>query len=267
MAGNNNGRLTNAIGESLSPAAIKLTVPCSPYHGNSPPHPVIGQLERELRFDKSDDAARKLDKLDAALAEHNPSVADTAPLIAALLSLEAEDRYPAVEVSPQMFRRKSLEAVLAMIEAKAAEMPLLVLVEDAHWIDPSTVELLGLLVERLKDATLLLLIVGRPEFDPPWASHPQLTTLRLNRLSRKESAAIVTKVAGKSLPDEVVEQIVARTDGVVLFVEELTKSVLESELLVETDDAYTVIGSLPALAIPASLHDSLMARLDRLGTG
>ena len=239
---------------------------CSPFHSNSALHPAIEQLARELGFVKSEGEGERLDKLETALAARRLAVPDMAPLLAPLLSLPAEERYSAIEVSSQLRRRRSLEALLAFIEAKAAETPLLVVVEDAHWIDPSTLEMIGLLIERLKVNRVLLLIICRPEFEPPWAGHALLTSLRLNRLSRRESAAIVANVAGrKSLPEEVLDQIVARTDGVALFIEELTKTVLESDLFEQADDACVLKGPLPALAIPASLHDSLMARLDRLG--
>jgi class 3 adenylate cyclase/predicted ATPase len=240
---------------------------CSPYHRNSALYPVIEQVERALRFETSDSSEQKLSKLEAMLGELSLPEAELAPLLALLLSLPAEERYPAFEGSPQLLRRKTLEAMLSIIEAMAVRTPVLMVVEDAHLIDPSTSELLDLCVERLRVARVLILIAFRPDFVAPWGSHAHATALTLNRLSRKESALIVARVTGgKSLPASVLEEIIAKTDGVPLFVEELTKSVLESGLLREEGGQFVLPGPLPPLAIPASLQDSLMARLDRLSS-
>ena len=267
-AGIGKSRIVRAVRERLeNEAHSRVLYHCSPYHQNSALHPAIEQLERTLRFEASEGIEARLGKLEHILRELSLPETELAPLLAELLSLPAEGRYPTQMVSPQLLRRKTLEALLGIIEAMAARTPVLMVVEDAHWADPSTLELLGLLIERLGSARVLLLVNGRPEFEPPWGSHAQVTAFRLNRLGRKESVALVAKVAGgKTLPDEVLEQIVERTDGVALFVEELTKTVLESGLLREADDDYVLSGPLPPLAIPASLHDSLMARLDRLAS-
>jgi len=267
-AGVGKSRILNAFRERIETEPHnRVLYHCSPYHRNSALYPAIGQLERALRFETKDGTDQKLDKLESVLAELSLSESELAPLLASLLSLPTEGRYSAIEASPQLLRRKTLEALLAVIEAMAARTPVLMVVEDAHWIDPSTVEMLGLLIERLRAARVLLLVNCRPEFEPPWSGRAHVTALRLNRLSRKESADMIVGVAGgKTLPDEVLEQIVARTDGVPLFVEELTKTVLESDLLAEEDGGYVLNGPLPPLAIPASLQDSLMARLDRLAS-
>ncbi len=238
---------------------------CSPYHQNSAFNPVIDQLERGLRFGKEDGATAKLDKLEAVLGELGLPVPEIAPLLASLLSLPAGERYPLRPLGAEELKKKILEALVAVIEAMASRDPVLMVVEDLHWIDPSTLELLNLLIEHLRSARVVLVVTYRPEFDSPWGNHAHVTGLALNRLSRKESAAMITKVAGgKTMPEEVFNEIVAKTDGVPLFVEELTKTVLESDLLEETEDRYVLSGPLPPLAIPASLQDSLMARLDRL---
>ncbi|MCH7541039.1 MAG: AAA family ATPase, partial [Proteobacteria bacterium] len=265
-AGVGKSRIVRGFRESVGGEAHnRILYYCSPYHRNSALYPVIKQLERALRFETSDDAGRRLGKLEAVLAGLCLPEPEVAPLLASMLSLPAEGRYPAIEASPQLLRRKTLEALLSVIEAMAAQKPVLMLVEDAHWIDPSTLEMLGLLIERLRSARVFLLVNCRPEFEPPWGGHAHVTALRLNRLSRKESAEMIAGVAGgKTLPEEVLEQILARTDGVPLFVEELTKTVLESGLLAEEGGDYVLNGPLPPLAIPASLQDSLMARLDRL---
>jgi predicted ATPase/class 3 adenylate cyclase len=238
---------------------------CSPFHQNSAFYPAINQLERGLRFVKEDGPAAKLDKLEAVLGELGLPVPEIAPLLASLLSLPVGDRYPAPPLAAEELKKKILEALIAVFEAMASLDPVLIVVEDLHWIDPSTLELLSLLIEHLGLARVVLLLTFRPEFDQPWGDHAHITGLTLNRLSRRESAAMIARVAGgKAVPEEVLGEIVAKTDGVPLFVEELTKTVLESDLLEEAEDRYVLSGPLPPLAIPASLQDSLMARLDRL---
>ncbi|MEE9159777.1 MAG: AAA family ATPase [Gammaproteobacteria bacterium] len=238
---------------------------CSPYHDDTPFHPVIDQLQRGLRFEKKDSIAEKLDKLDFVLGGLGLPVADLAPLFASLLSLPTAQRYPPLALSPEDTKKKTLEACVTIIEAMASQQPVLMIVEDLHWIDPSTLELLNLLVERLQSTRFLLVNTFRPDFEPPWTDQPHISPIILKRLSREESKTLITEVArGKALPDEVLDQIMSRTDGVPLFVEELTKTVLESDLLEDTGDRFVLSGPLPALAIPASLQDALMARLDRL---
>ncbi len=265
-AGVGKSRIIRAFRDRLAGVAHdRVLYYCSTYHRNSALFPVIDQIERTFGFEASDDVDRKLDKLEAKLAAIGLARDENAPLLAALLSLPADRRYPPIQVSPQLRRRKTLEAVLAGIQAMAARSPVLMVVEDAHVSDPSTLEMLGLVIERLGTARVLLLVGARPEFDPPWGGHAHLTTIRLNRLSRTEAAALVAESAGgRHLPDAVRDQIVAKTDGVPLFVEELTKTVLESGLLTAEGNGYVLRGPLPALAIPTSLQDSLMARLDRL---
>ena len=164
-----------------------------------------------------------------------------------------------------MQKRRTLQALVDQLAGLAAQQPVLALYEDVHWIDPSTLELLGLVIERIRQLPVLVLITFRPEFQPPWTGQAHVTTLTMSRLGRRQGADLVARVTGdKPLPAEIVEQIVARTDGVPLFVEELTKTVLESGLLADAGDRYELSGPLPPLAIPTTLHDSLMARLDRL---
>jgi predicted ATPase/class 3 adenylate cyclase len=236
----------------------------SPFHQNSALYPPIDQLKRGLRFEKGDSSAQKVDKLEAVLNRLGLRVADYAPVLALLLSLPPE-RYPPLRLTPDQLKRKTLEAIVAMIDAMALQQPVLMVVEDAQWLDPSTIELLSLAIEVLRGARFLFLCISRPEFKTPWEAHANVTVITLSRLSRKESGTLVTRVArGKALPTDVVEQIVTKADGVPLFVEELTKTLLESGMLEEMDDHYALLGPLPPFAIPASLQDSLMARLDRL---
>ncbi len=238
----------------------------SPYHQNSAFYPAIDQLERALRFKKEDPPAQKLEKLETMLSDLGLPVMEHAPYLASLLAIPLDSRYPTAELDPEQLKRKTIETIVTIVCAMSAQQPVLMVVEDAHWIDPSTRELISFLIERLQSRRLFLLITCRPEFESPWGAHTHITSLTLNRLSRKESAAMIAKVTrGKSIPDEIRDQIVDKTDGVPLFVEELTKTVLESGLLKVAGDRYVLSGPLSALAIPTSLQDSLMARLDRLG--
>jgi class 3 adenylate cyclase/predicted ATPase len=238
---------------------------CSPYYQNSAFHPVVEQCERVLRFERSDGTEAKLDKIESLLADLGLPVAELAPLFASFLSVPAENRYPPIGLGPEQLKRKIIEMLVAIVEAMAARQPVLMVVEDAHWLDPSSIEFLSLLIERLRATRLLLVVVFRPEFTPPWTGYAPLTSLTLNRLSRRESAAlIVNAAAGKALPDEVTSQIIDRADGIPLFIEEVTKVIVESGMLRDAGDRYELSGPLPELTIPASLHDSLMARLDRL---
>ena len=238
---------------------------CSPFHRDTPFHPAIDQLERVLRLDRRDSVEQKLDKLEAVLVQLGMPVRSVAPLFASLLSLRAEARYGPLGWSPEDTKKKTLEALVAVVEAMASQQPVLMVVEDLHWIDPSTLEMLNLLVERIPNRRVLLLATSRPEFDPPWGDRPHISHVRLRRMNRKESAALVSQVVGgKTLSEEVLEQIVARTDGVPLFIEELTKTALESGALEGQGGRSASSGRAHVLAIPASLQESLMARLDRL---
>ena len=239
---------------------------CSPYHTNSALYPVIGLLERAARLDRDEPAETQLTRFEAVLARSSERLEEVVPLLAALLGVATGERYPLLTLTPEMQKRRTLQVLVDQVEALAAQQPVLVLYEDVHWIDPSTLEFLGLVIERISRLPVLVLIAFRPDFQPPWTGQAHVTTLTMNRLGRRQGADLVARASGdKPLPAEIVEQIVARTDGVPLFVEELTKTVLESGLLADAGDHYELSGPLPPLAIPTTLHDSLMARLDRLG--
>jgi predicted ATPase len=240
----------------------------SPYYQNSAFYPILDLFERTLRFQRDDTPEARLGKLEEALERYGFSLPDVVPLVAALLSLPVPDRYPPVPLTPQRQRQKTLEVLLAILLGQAGQQPVLFIVEDLHWVDPSTLELLGLLIDQVPTTCILALFTARPEFRPPWDLRAHLTHLTLSRLPLHQAEVMVGQVAsGKALPAEVRQQVVAKTDGVPLFVEELTKMVLESELLWEREDHYELRGPLPSLAIPATLQDSLMARLDRLAAG
>jgi predicted ATPase len=258
-------RLTAAFLERLTPEPhVRLRYFCSPQHTDSPLYPIISQMERAARFTHADTKQVKLDKLDAVLALASTSKQDAA-LLAEMLSLPNDGRYPALEPAPQQRRQKTLEALTAQLEALSRSNPVLMIFEDVHWIDPTSVEVLGRSVERLKTLGVLLIVTYRPEFEPPWIGRPYVTALSLNRLGEREIASMIESVAGnKPLPESVRQDIIERTDGIPLFVEEMTKAVLE----VARGDAAecTVAATQPSsIPVPASLHASLMARLDRLG--
>jgi len=258
-------RVTQALRESTaSEPQIRLRYQCSPYHANSAFHPIIDQISRAAGFERDDSAESRLDKLEALLALSAEDVARVAPLFAAVLSLPL-DRYPASGLSPQRQKAGTIAAFVEQTVALSLQQPVLMIFEDVQWVDPSTLETLTAIIDRIQSAHVLLVVTYRPEFAPPWTGHGHLTAHNLARLSRRQGADLAARVAGaKALPDDVLEQIVAKTDGVPLFVEELTKTVLEAGFLRETEDAYVLEGPLPPLAIPATLQDSLMARLDRL---
>lgn len=238
---------------------------CSPYHTNSALHPFVAQLERAAGICLHDTPGQKLEKLEEMLALGTQQVVQATPLIAALLSIPTGDRYPPLGLSPAQQRRQTFAALLDQLEGLAREQPLLIVCEDMHWADASTLELFDLGVDRIRGLPILVLMTSRPEFEPSWSGLANVSLLRLDRLDRQDTRALVEQVAvGRQLPREMMEQIIGRTDGIPLFVEELTKMVLESGLLVEDSGRYRLDSPLPPLAIPATLQDSLMARLDRL---
>ncbi|MGB8431306.1 MAG: AAA family ATPase [Pseudolabrys sp.] len=254
-----------ALDERLqSESHITLRYFCSAHHTNSALFPFISQLERAAGFEHGHSPAEKLSKLDALLAQSTADPEDVA-VLASLLALPASDDYRLQELAPQKRKQKTFEALLAQLDGLAAQRPVLIIFEDVQWIDPTSLELLAATVEHVPQLRALLLITARPEFTPPWPNYPHLTTISLTRLGRPDGAALVQRVAeGKTLPKEVMDQILAHTDGVPLFIEELTKMVLEGGLLEERDGQYVLERPLPPLAIPTTLQASLMGRLDRL---
>lgn len=256
-----------ALEERLQEQHITLRHFCSAHHTNSALYPFIRQLERAARFERSDSPAEKFTKLETLLVRSGADRDGVVLPLANLLSLPTDDRYRVPEMSPQKRKEMTLAALLAQFEGLAARQPVFVIFEDVHWADPTSLELLTVTLERVPRLRVLLLITARPEFTPPWPGHAHVTTVSLTRLNRHNGAALIERVtAGKTLPGEVMDQILARTDGVPLFVEELTKTVLETGLLQERGDHYVLNRPLPSMAIPTTLHASLMARLDRLAS-
>src|SRR5215469_9264273 len=259
-------RLAAALAERIAGEQyMRLRYQCSPYHTSSALRPFIAQLERAAGFKADDVPEQRLDKLEALLAGGASQVQAVAPLFAALLSIPFGERYPPLALSPTQQRRRTLAALLDQFEDLARRQPILLSFEDAHWADATSLELLDLTVERVSRLPVLALFTFRPEFGPPWVGLPNVGTLTLGRLDRSNVESMVARVTGgRVLPAEVMKQIVTKTDGNPLFVEELTKTVLEADILVEDAEGYRLDGPLPPLAIPETLQDSLMARLDRL---
>ena len=265
-AGIGKSRIAAALQERLeTDRPIRLRYFCSPHHRDTALYPFIARLERAAEFGREDATATKLDKLAALLSRSGDSTPETMAVFADLLGLPTEGRYPPPPTDPRQRRELILAALVRQLEGLARHRPVLFVVEDAHWIDSTSLELLERVAERVRRLPVLMVVTYRPEFEPPWIGESQVTSLTLSRLGRRETTALIERVAGgKALPPEILNRVVERTDGIPLFIEELTKTLLEGGLLKEEDGHYVLAGPLPPLAIPSSLQDSLMARLDRL---
>jgi class 3 adenylate cyclase/tetratricopeptide (TPR) repeat protein len=261
-------RLAAALAERIADEPhTRLPYQCSPYDTNSALRPFIAQLERAAGFKADDSSERRLDKLEVLLAIGAPRVQAVAPLFAALLSIPFGERYPPLALSATQQHHRMLAALLDQFEGLARQQPILLLFEDTHWADATSLELIDLTVERMRQLPVLALFTFRPGFEPAWVCLPNVSSLTLGRLDQNQVESMVARVTGgRVLPVEVMKQIIAKTDGNPLFVEELTKAVLEAGILVEGAKGYRLDGPLPPLAIPATLQDSLMTRLDRLGS-
>ena len=265
-AGIGKSRLTAALMERLAGEPhTRLRYFCSPQHTDSAFYPIIGQMERAAELAHNDAPQAKLDKLDAVFAQAATSPEDAA-LLAEMLSLPNDGRYPALELTPEQRRQGTLEALMSQLVGLARQQPVLMILEDAHWVDPTSLEAFGRTVDRIRMLPVLLIVTFRPEFNAQWVGQSHVTSLTLNRLGKRKAAAIVTRIfANKELPADMLAEIVERTDGIPLFIEETTKAVLEAE---SEGAARRTVAAVPssAMAVPASLYASLMARLDRLGS-
>ncbi|WP_027576477.1 adenylate/guanylate cyclase domain-containing protein [Bradyrhizobium sp. WSM1743] len=264
-AGIGKSRLSAALLEHLAVERhTRLRYFCSAQHTDSALYPIIGQMEHAAGLARDDKPASRLDKLDTVLARTSTSIEDAA-LFAAMLSLPNDGRYPTLELAPQQRRERTLEALISQLEVLTCQSPVLMIFEDAHWADPTSLEVLDRVVERIRTLRVLVLVTFRPEFERSWFAQPHVTALTINRLAECEASAMIDQIVdSKLLPESVRQDIIERTDGVPLFVEEMTKAVLEAGG--EDAEQRTLLAApLPVLAVPASLHASLMARLDRLG--
>src|SRR6516162_3516590 len=264
-AGIGKSRLTAALLEGLvAEPHTRLRYFCSPQQRDSALYPIIGQMERAAGLTHDDSPQTRLDKLDALLAQTSTSALDAA-LFVEMLSLANDGRYPTIELTPQQRRQRTLGALTTQMEALTRASPVLMIFEDVQWIDPTSLEALGRAVDRIRTVRVLLILTFRPEFNPPWIGSPHVTALTINRLGPHDIEAMIGRVVGDMLlPANIRQDIIERTDGIPLFVEEMTKAVLEAESEGAAEQVVAAVPS-PALAVPASLHASLMARLDRLG--
>ncbi|MBA2964462.1 MULTISPECIES: AAA family ATPase [Ramlibacter] len=265
-AGVGKSRIVEAVIEAArAEPHFLLRYQCSPYHADSALYPAIQQLAHAAGFTQGDSAEQRLERLEALLATSTDKVDAVAPLVAVLLGLDPASRYSPNTLTPQQSRSRTLSALVDQLTGLASRKPVLWVVEDAHWIDPTTLELIELALDRVQGIRVLTVVTSRPTFVASFGSHPVVTRLALNRLGRAATQAIISRIArGKRLPTVLLDEIAAKTDGVPLFVEEMTKAVIESGELREDGEAFHLEGPLSALAIPTTLHDSLMARLDRL---
>jgi tetratricopeptide (TPR) repeat protein len=258
-------RILSALRERLQgQGAQALRFQCSPYYVNSAFWPSIDNFERALKFARDELPESKLDKLEALIVAHYGRPLADVRFVASMLSIPCEERYGAISMTPQKHKDETLRTLVDLTEAAARKQPSVMLFEDVHWADPTSLEVLDLLIDRVRTFPLLIVLTHRPEFQSRWAQHGHVIGLNLSKLTRAQSSAMVSRLAGgKALPAELLEQILTKTDGVPLFVEELTKSILESGELKDSGDRYDYVGATHRISVPASLRDSLMARLDR----
>ena len=264
-AGIGKSRLTAALLESLAGEAhTQLRYFCSAQHTDSAFYPIINRMGRAAAFARDDTPKARLDKLDALLAQTSTSIED-ATLFSEMLSLVNDGRYPTLDLTPQQRRQRTLEALIAQTEVLTHSSPVLMIFEDVHWTDPTSLEVLDRVVNRIASLRVLLIVTFRSEFKPPWVGRPHVTALTINRLGQREVDAMIDQVVGnKALPTNIRQDIIERTDGIPLFVEEMTTAVLETANQDAAEHAVAAVQS-PCLSVPASLHASLMSRLDRLG--
>ena len=264
-AGIGKSRIVRALQDAVADEPhVRFNFQCSPYHSDSAMFPVIQQLTRAAGIESGDGIDARLDKVEALLGGVATAGAENISLIATLLGIDGARRYGPLGLTPQQQRQRTFDALVSQLGFVARKKPVLIVVEDAHWIDPTSLEFFGLCGERLASSAVLILITARPGFQHDFGERREVSQIVLKRLGRAQIAAVVNRVAGgKALPESLMREIAAKTDGVPLFAEELTKTMLESGLLQETEDAFVVDETQQRLAVPASLHDSLMARLDR----
>ena len=259
-------RISESLRErTASDHPIRLRYQCSSYHTNSSLHPFIEQLQRAAQFEPEDSDLTRLDKLEALLSMATTQIDLAAPLVAALLSIPFDGRYQPLNMTREQQKEATMETLISQMVGLSRQQPILMIFEDAHWADPTSIELLGHIIDRIPEMAALVVITFRPEFPSSWMGRPHVTAVSLSRFNRDLATSMIERVSGgKQLPEEICSEIVAKTDGVPLFIEELTKTIIESDLVETKGDRYTLTRPLTELAIPSTLHDSLMARLDRL---
>lgn len=264
-AGIGKSRIVEALREQIggTPYAA-LRYQCSPHYANTALHPVIEQIERAAGIAHEDTAHTKLERLATWLGS-TAAAGDAVPLLAALLSIPSDERFPMPAMSPQRQKERTFEVLIEFMQKLARVWPLPVVFEDVHWIDPTTKEFLTLLIARVRDMRALVVITFRPEFQPPWRGEPHVDFRLIEKLPPEHSIGLARRVAAERLPPETIDEVVAKTDGVPLFIEELTRAVVDTALATEQQDLFTLRSTTALRAIPSTLQDSLMARLDQLG--
>jgi class 3 adenylate cyclase/predicted ATPase len=263
-AGIGKSRVVEALLEDIGAPRTGLRFQCSPYYANTALHPVMEQIERVAGIGRENAPPAKLEKLSAWMGAA-PEAGEAVALLAALLSIPADERFPLPAMSPQRQKERTFDLLLGFVQRRAVARPVAIVFEDVHWMDPTTQEFLGVLIERVRAMRALVILTFRPEFSPPWRDQPHVELLELSKLAPEHASGLARQVAGARLPEAIIEEVVAKTDGVPLFIEELTRAVLGTGLLVEQHGQHTSAGPLPLLAIPSTLQDSLMARLDQMG--
>jgi class 3 adenylate cyclase len=267
-AGIGKSRILAALRERICDEPhVTIRYQCSPHHLNDAFYPIAGQIRHAAGFVSGEPPAARREKLEAMINRTKLDPRVIAPLLAALLSIPTEGQYAPLEMAPSEQKERTIAALIALFAALAKNAPVLALLEDAHWIDPTSLDVIGRLVDRIPDLRALLVITFRSEFAAPWVGRAHVELLPLSRFGRRQAMAMIDRLTeGKALPPEVLDQIISKTDGIPLFLEELTKTVLESGLLRKQDGVYVLRSALTPLAIPSTLQDSLMARLDHLAT-
>ncbi|VIO78634.1 adenylate/guanylate cyclase domain-containing protein [Bradyrhizobium ivorense] len=267
-AGIGKSRIVAALTEHAAASPhVAISYQCSPHHVNEALYPILSEIRRTAGLVGDEPASTKLDKLEAMITRFGLSAGEFAPLLAGALSIPTAGRYPALDLTPAEQKERTIVALVLLIAARARRTPALALLEDAHWIDPTSLVVLGRFFEQMPALSALMVITARPEFNPPWDAGPNLSIVQLAPLPREEATDMVRGVAGgKALPAAILDEIIVKTDGVPLFVEELTKTVMESGLLREEGDSYQLVSARTPIAIPSTLQDSLLARLDRLNS-
>ncbi len=265
-AGVGKSRLLHAFRQGLDKSCFQaMETACSAYQQNTAFYPVSQLLKRLAQFDAGDTDESKLAKLEGLLKNWQIPLEPVVPLLVDLVGIPLGPHYAALEGTPERRKQKTIEALIEMLLMASETQPLLLTIEDLHWIDPSTLQFLTAFIEQIPAAPVFLLLTYRPSFAAPWPARPSLVSLTIGNLTVEQTAAVVTRIAGRKLPPEVVSHIVAKTGGVPLFTEELTKVIMESGILEKSEDEYRLIRPLSSITIPGTLQDSLMARLDNLG--
>ena len=265
-AGIGKSRILATLAEQIGTEPhVRVRYQCSSHHANDAFYPIVSQISHAADFVSGEPAKARLDKLEAMIARSTVDAREVAPLLASLMAIPVEGRYPQVEMAPSDQKERTIAGLITLFAGLTEDAPVLALLEDAHWIDPTSLDVFSRLIDRLPRLRALLVVTFRPEFAAPWVGRAHVASMQLNRFGRRHAIAMVDCVTGgKALPAGILEEIVAKTDGVPLFVEELTKTVLESDLLREENGGYVLDHEMTPLAIPSTLQDSLMARLDRL---